>query len=309
MPAVLREHQHEILDLSETRSLVFGTEDTGYLTLERPVYIAPDLRPGDVDRAQEDGQAFGRDYIGSKSVVFTIGVLTDAINGLGGGDPHRANLDALGTLEAWWRDRQWRKDPNAMAVLRTCEGGQVWRAYGRPRRYETTPGRLTQQGFTPLVCDFKIVDDCYYSDAIYSVQTGLVPPPDGGLVPPLVAPLTTVPETSGNTIARVEGDRPTWPWIKFTGPVLNPAVYIGSLYIGVNLNLLTGQTVTIDTRPWKRTVLRENGGSVAGALNPIGPPLRECQISPGNHDILFRGTDATGTSRCNVYWRHARSHP
>jgi hypothetical protein len=309
MPAALREHQHELLDVAETGGIVFGTEDTGYLTMERPAYTSADMRLGDVDRVQEDGRGFGRDNLGGKSVTFTIGVLTDKLNGLDNGDPHRANLDASSRLEGWWRDPRWRNNPNALAVLRSCEAGQTWRAYGRPRRYEDTPGKFTVYGYTPLVCDFALVDDCYYSDAIYSVQAGLVPPSDGGLVAPLIAPLTTIPETAGNAIARVEGDRPTWTWVTFTGPVTNPSVVIGSLFIGVNATLLNGQSVTVDTRPWNRTVLRENGGNVAGSLNPSTPPLRNCQLRPGDHDILFRGIDATATSRCIVSWRHARSHP
>lgn len=309
MPAVLREHQHELLDVAETGGIVFGTEDTGYLTLERPAYTSAELRLGDVDRVQEDGRGFGRDYLGAKAVTFTMGVLTDKLNNLDGGNPHRANLDALGRLEAWWRDPRWRNNPNALAVLRSCEAGQVWRAYGRPRRYEDTPGQFTVMGYTPLVCDFALVDDCYYSDAIYSVQAGLVPPTDGGLVAPLVAPLTTIPETTGQAIARIAGDRATWPVVTFTGPILNPNVTIGPLFIGLYTNLLTGQSVTVDTRPWNRTVLRENGGSVAGALNPFTPALRNCQLRPGEHDVLYRGTDLTATSRCTVAWRDARSHP
>lgn len=310
MPAVLREHQHEILDLAETRSLVFGTEDTGYLTLERPVFAESDVRSADSDRPQEDGVAFGRDYLGSKSVTFTVGALTDATNGLGTADPHRANLDYLGVLEAWWRDERLRSTPQAMAVLRSHEAGQTWRCYGRPRRYAPTPGEFTQLGYTPLVMDFALVDDRYYSDAIDSVSTGLVPPSDGGLVAPLVAPLSTVPEAEGNSIARVLGDRPTWPWVRFDGPVVNPSVTIGgSLYIGVVATILTGQSVTVDTRPWRRTVLRENGGSAAGSLSPSTPQLKSCLIYPGEHDVLYRGVDGTATSQAHVFWRHARSHP
>jgi hypothetical protein len=310
MPAVLREHQHEILDVAETGGLVFGTEDTGYLTLERPIYTSADLRVGDIDRVAEDGRAFGRDFLGSKTTTFTMGVITDKLNGLDGGDAHRANLNALDRLENWWRDPRWRNDPSAVAVLRSCEAGQTWRAYGRPRRYEDTPGKFTQLGYTPLVCDFALIDDCYYSDAIYSVTTGLVPSSDGGLIAPLVAPLTTVPETEGNTVVEIGGSRMTWPWVTFTGPVTNPSVVLGNaIYIGINGTLLNGQSITVDPRPWRRTVLRENGGSVAGSLNPATPQMKNIRLRPGQYEVKFRGIDITATSRCTVYWRDARSRP
>ena len=44
MPAVLREHQFELLDVDDTFSFVFGTEDTGFLTTTYPTITAADAR-------------------------------------------------------------------------------------------------------------------------------------------------------------------------------------------------------------------------------------------------------------------------
>jgi hypothetical protein len=220
MLQALRENQHEIATADETRSLLFGTEDTGYLTLTRPAHTAADLRAGDVEPPQEDGRTFGRDYLGGKSVTFEIGVLTDAFNMLDAGDAHRANLDHLDALDGWWLDERLRNSPRAYAMLRSHEGGQTWRAYSRPRRYEEAAGRLTQQGFTPVVCSFDLVDSRFYADEIGQSTAGLAPSPEGGLISPFVFPLTTTIETLGQGAAVVGGNRSTWVWVEFTGPVL-----------------------------------------------------------------------------------------
>jgi hypothetical protein len=309
MPAVLRDHQHEILDLAETRSLVFGTEDTGYLTLVPPAISGAEIRAADVERPQEDGIAFGRDYRGPKSITFEIGALTDKRSGLDGDDVWRANLDYLDHFEGWWLDERLRNHPQAMAVLRSREAGQTWRAYGRPRRYEASRGRLNQRGYTPLVCDFALADGRFYSDAEFSTTVGLAPALQGGLSEPLVAPLTSAPAAEGTRTIQVAGKVATWPWVRFDGPVTNPSVTIGDLFIGLVVSLAHGQSITVDPRPWSRSVLRENGGNAAGVLDPRTPQLRRCLIYPGSYQAVYRGTDITATSTVTVFWRNARNHP
>jgi hypothetical protein len=311
--AVLREHQHEISTLDGSRSLVFGTEDTGYLTLTRPARSGGEIAAGDVARVSEDGVMFGRDTRGAKSITFEMGVLTDAQNGLDGGDVHRANLDHLDALEGWWADERLRNRPRALAVLRSCEGGQTWRAYGRPRDYEEAAGPLTERGYTPVVCSFQLVDDRVYSDTVGFTQIGLVPPPESGFVFPLDSVgdylLTFTLETEGHGVASIGGRRSTWPWVEFIGPVTNPAVEIGDLTIGLDTTLTAGQRVTVDTRPWERSVLSATGGNYAGYLSAATPPLRDCKVSPGDYEIAYRGRDQTGTAQVIVRWRDARSRP
>lgn len=313
MPAVLREHQHEISSLDGARALVFGTEDTGYLTLSRPVHQGGDVREADGERPQEDGVMFGRDYAGGKSVTYEIGVLTDAQNLLGVDDPHRSNLDALDVIEGWWRDRRLRDKPSAMAVLRSCEAGQTWRCYGRPRGYEESAGKLTASGYTPIVCRFNLIDDRWYSDTVEETEAPLQPSTEGGIVFPLVSVGTflfsSVAETAGHTVAVITGARETWPWVEFQGPSLNPSVTIGDTFVGLNARLLDGDSITVDPRPWKRTVLRGDGANFAGSLNPKTPPLRDLLLDPGTYDVQYRATDATGSSRAIVRWRQARNRP
>src|SRR3954447_13488856 len=138
MSAVLRDHQHELTDLSNGVGVVFGTAETGWLTTTRPTITPGELRANDTARPQEDGVAMGRDYRGNKTFVFEMYGMTDALNGLGGDAPHAAILDQLDALGSLWDDEKWRDDPSSYAMLRTCEAGRVTRCYGRPRDWTET---------------------------------------------------------------------------------------------------------------------------------------------------------------------------
>lgn len=303
---VLREHQHEISDLFGENGVVFGTEDTGWMTTERPTITAGDLRTNDTDRVQEDGRQMGTDYRGAKTLNFTLAVLSP----LGVADPHAVNLDLLNALESVWNDEQWRDDPNAYAMLRSCEAGRTWRCYGRPRRYDEVAGALTQQGMTPVTATFDLVDDAWYSDTLSEVTADLIGGSEGGLVAPIVAPITTVSKTEATRRAVVGGARSTWPVVEFRGPVSQPQVLIGNLLIGYDGTIGYGDSVVYDPRPWKRTMTRTStGASVAGKMSARTPAMRKARLRPGIHEVTYTGVDLTGTSRCIVSWRNARTRP
>lgn len=315
MPSALREHQYELAPV-DGEGLVFGTEDTGYLTLSRPIHASGDVQSSDLNRPYEDGLMFSRDFIGAKSVAFEMGVLTDPNNYGIDERPasvpaaHRMNLDYLDVLEGWWKDPTWRRTPRSMAMLRACEGGVVSRAYGRPRRYDEVVSATTRLGYSTVACDFQLVDNLWYSDEEFTVEAGLMVPPDGGLMAPLVAPLTTTIESEAEMFAVVGGTRSTWLAVEFVGPVLNPSITVGGMTIGLTGQLAYDEAVTIDPRPWVRTVLRNtDGASMAGLLSRGTPPMRSMQVPPGTHVVQFRGKDNSGTARARLRWRTARSRP
>lgn len=304
MPTVLREHQHELCDLDDNSVIVFGTEDTGYLTLSPPVTEGAEQTNGDRNRPQEDGRMFGRDYRGAKSVVFEIGVLTDHLSA----DAHRANLDYLDTLEGIWTDERWRDDPSAMVVLRSHEAGQTWRCYGRPRRYEEVVSKMTMLGYTPVVADFPLIDNSWYSDEEHAIDVTLGAGSLGGLKAPVKAPASTTQATSGSASMVVGGSRPTWPVVEFHGPITNPEVTIGSLVIGLDRILGAGEVLIFDPRPWQRTVYRESDGAgFAGQVSMRTPLMKRATIRPGEYTATLAGKDPTGTARVRVRWRDARS--
>lgn len=311
MPSALRVHQHELMAENGARSFVWGTEDTGYLTLTKPAVSVAEPREGDVDRPGEDGRGFGQDLRGAKAFTFEVGVITDRLNGLDGGDPYAANVDHLDSLEAAWQDEWWRERPDRFAVLRSNEAGRIRRCYGRPRSYEEADGAFTAKGYTPVVAEFALIDGRWYDDTEQQVTCPLAPTTVGGLVAPLVAPLASTGESEGETFAQIGGSRSTWPIVEFDAPygVTNPSVTIGGLTIGLRGTIPVGSVVTVDPRPWKRTVVRQDGANYAGWLTYDTPPLKKMLAAPGKQPVVYRGTDNTASSVARVRWRDARNRP
>lgn len=303
MPTALRDYQHELMTEDESISLLFGTDDTGYLTTTHPSIGAATGVLGDQNRFQEDGVAFGEDFEGPKTVTFEIGVLTDKDP-----SPHVAGADAMAVFEGVWRRRVFRKDSTAYAVLRSqMVPGRTRRAYGRPRKYSENTGRLTRKGYTPILATFQVSDGRWYDEAEQSVTTPIVPPPDGGFTTPLVTPLTTTAPTVTPAAMTVGGESATWPVVTFYGPVTDPSVDFGPFKIGLRTTIAQGDSITVDTRPWARTVLRNDGAAMGGPLTWETPPLRLCALEPGDYALDYTGTDNTGTSYVEVKWRTA--HP
>lgn len=304
MPAVLRENQHELLLPDGSVSIVFGTEETGYLATAYPGIESGDGATGDVQRVREDGIAFGEDYLGGKTYTFEVGVLTDRTP-----DPHFAVTDALDVFEGVWTDERFRERSWSYGILRSNIGGRVTRCYGRPRRYAATPGRLTHKGYVPVVADFVVADGRYYEEPEQQVTASLLAAPEGGMTAPIVFPWTTTAESMNGASLTVGGRRTTPPVIEFHGPVLNPSVQIGALKVGLNMTIEAGQMVTVDPRSWRRTVWRNDGANMAGKLTYDTPPLRKVLLTPGTHEAIYTGTDMTGTSYCRVKWMNARTRP
>lgn len=304
----LREHQHQLSDLNGDNSIVFGTEDTGYLTITRPVIEGGALRENTRDRPREDGVMFGTDYMGAKTVTFEVGVLTDDI---APDDAYRANLAYLDHMEGIWRHRRWRRNPEAMAMLRTCEGGETWRAYGRPRNYEEVVGPLTKHGYSNAIATFGLIDSSWYSDdedeAVVAVSAGSI----GGIKAPLKAPLGLAQPTQGWGHMTVGGTRETWPVIEFRGPISQPEVRIGDDFVlGLNGGLGTKDVIIIDPSPWVRAVYRtSDGAGMAGRLTGRSLALSDAFLDPGNYMVNLTGFDATGTGSVRVRWRNARNRP
>lgn len=338
MPAALSRYQHELTTdydngQPELFSLVFGTENTGYLTTTYPVLEGDEGAVGDVQRYRGDGVSFGEDYQGSKRATFEIAVLTDKAQ-----VPEFANHDAVERFEAVWRDERVRERSTKYAVLRSHMSGRVRRTYGRPRRFADTPGVTTRRGHTQIVCDFLSSDGNWYDDVEQVVSTvanrggidGMLeastqnsagrwvfttlPGPgtsSGGQRPPDGYLPTTATDVLSPTGFTVGGTRPTWPVATFHASggssVLNPMVRIGGLVIKLADNIAAGKSVTVDTRPWSRQVVGSDGANHAGRLTADTPALRNCKMYPGAYSLIYTATDPTGGSYCELSFRNAYS--
>ncbi|MFD7505376.1 hypothetical protein [Streptomyces sp. NPDC059850] len=288
-------------------NFTFGSLASGCYLIEPYEITYADVDAGDVPMPREDGARLGEDYRGQATITFEVGVdtVSDAPSQLG---RHGANLDAVSAMLQAWDGEAVRKRFATPAVLRTVQGGRARRFYGRPRKYAPAASKLTRQGYTPVVATFVCIDSTAYSDTEHTIRVDMAPPPHRGLIGPLTTPLSMTgagaTKVPGETV--MAGTKPTWPVITFYGPVSKPACeVIGGWKASLDLTLSAGQRITIDTRPWARTVLRNGSASVAGSLTRSSPRLKDMRLPPGRHDFVLRGTDSTGTSYMTIAWRDA----
>lgn len=295
----LTEHQWEIRTPDGEVSLTFGTIDTGIQTRHSPNLGQRDIRIVDAPLPREDGEAFGPDFERGRTITFETDVLTDS---------HSQQSDLLDYLQNTWRDRRFRATSADYGVLRCHVAGRTRRCYGRPRRFAEVEADLLHEGWSGAIFDFRSFDGNFYNDTETVLPLSLNPTSSGGLQGPLTDPLTITNPGKRYGEVNISG-QPTWATITITGPVLNPSIDLGDLTVSLDAELEVGQSVTIDPRPWRRTVTRNDGANLAGALTWDSPPMREMLLDPGIYLVSFTGTDPTGTATAEVKWRDAHSRP
>jgi len=125
-----------------------------------------------------------------------------------------------------------------------------------------------------------------------------------GLKEPLVARGYT---TAANTFT-VGGESATWPVVTIQGPILNPSVEVpGRFRFTSAASLKYDETLTIDTRPGRQTVLR-NGNEIA-ALTRTSTLLPDASLPPGKYTLILSGSSSTGAPTARATWRSAYSTP
>lgn len=281
-------------------NLVFG--DWAPYGLESP----PDLgsiEPSNQDAAYPggDGVMFGRDFMPGRTITLDLAV--SATN-------EADNLAAHAVLARAWRGDSLRRTPGAVATLAMHNGGRTRVVYGRPRNFASTLLIVPQLGYSTATATFACSDDLFYSEAETSISVPLIPPPSGGLLAPLASPLTTAQVVNRPGLVTTGGLVDTWPIITVHGPVTNPKVTLtGQWFMQFSTTLASDQSLTVDTRPWARTVLRNDGASLAGSLTRDSVPLSRASV-PGatSTEVVYSGTDITGTSSATVSWRDAYPH-
>lgn len=274
--------------------LAFGTVASGFVIPQggAPAISNQDITDQDAARPRGDGVLFGTDYRNGTTVTFDL--LVD------GGADEAASYAKLQTLATAWRADEVRANPGSMATLQ-AHTGRV--AFGRPRRFQPDYD-LSPFGVTGVTCDFATADDMWYGPS-QTTTVNLVPRGQGGLIAPLASPLATTKSSDRSQVINVNGLLPIWPVIQINGPITNPSVeVVGQFKASFNLTLAYDQTLTIDTRPWARSILRGRA-SAAGSLDPRGDRLSDMQVAPGRHELVLRGTSATGTPRALFTWRDA----
>ncbi|MFJ6136479.1 hypothetical protein [Kitasatospora sp. NPDC092286] len=276
-----------------------------------PVLIEDIDGPGTPDKRStaqpipgEDGSYPGRDLLGVRTLRIQAGIRTP-------GDPAAA-LDLFAQLEAT-ADSPVRLEPGATDVLRIRRPGRpASRLFGRVASVRAVSMARAVHGWIPVHITFEGLDPAWYADEVSGVNLPLDTSnrDKEGFTAPLRAPLTagTADPESRPGRAVNNGNRPSWPTIRITGPVVNPKVWIEGHPDAVlefePLALGDSEWIGIETRPGTRWVTRNGQGSAAGLLTRRSR-LDAFAIPPGLSDIRWSAQDATNTSRLSVTWRSA----
>ena len=262
---------------------------------------SPEITDQDVTLPGEDGSAYGLDTLDGP--VLTLEMSVDE-------DTEAACRDVWRQLAREWRNPRLRDDPLAVTSLSvaTWHGTPV-RVFGRPRKFDLANGVYLKNGRVDLQAEFKAADWKWYGEEEKTQTLRLLPSvPDSGIVFPLAFPITwgSYTESRADTVVNA-GDTDTWPVVTFSGPVTNPSLELvgAGLKVTWQGSLAYDQSITLDTRPWMRTVLDQSGASAAGRLR--GNRLQEFVLAPGSTVLRFGGNDLTGNARCVIRYRDAHT--
>lgn len=249
-------------------------------------------RPGDFARPRADGSAFGRDF--KEGATHELSLLVQGA-GLSRADRERHVGELAGVLESVWDAARLRGVPGLLARLYV--GDRF--AYGRPR--EVVPddsGRW--DGVAEYGLSFAAESDRWYGQEVL-VEIPLVAQATGGLPVPAAVPWVIGGGTGqADRTVVLAGDVASWPVFTLHGPVKDPWIDVpGSGRMNFKVDLAWDQSLTVDTRPWNRSI-RRDGADLPGALLPSGLRLSDMSMRPGAYRIVFGGYDPTSTSRLTV---------
>lgn len=262
----------------------------------------PDQRNSDHERAREDGDEFGRDYRGGRTLTFELNALSDPYSSVQL-DRHRNVLDDLAQLESMWDAEAVRTRPGETCVLAYCRAGETRRVYGRPRRFQPV-STLDWAGNVPVTAAFRTKDHRFYSDGESAVTFGFVPETVGGLIGPLIGPIIASGDGVGSTGFTVGGTEAAWLTYRIDGPIANPVVELVDHWsVTMNVTLAADQWLLVDPSPWQRLVRRNDGANLAGVFTADSQRLSGMRVRPGARSIILRGNDPTGTSRLSCFYR------
>lgn len=302
MPTTLQEMQFELLpSLDADTGLAFGDG------LE--VFVEDDgFDPGALAWTTQDQanpingtMMFGRDVPVPPTWAWTLHLNRE--------DAATA-LDTLGRLKSAWMARRVVEDPRSNTCVRYCMGGRTRRVYGRPGNFSSPLNNLLLVGRGSITADFRATDPYTYDDVESSaVLQAAATLAVTGFVFPTVFPASSITATGGNPgqgAVVIGGDSPTYPVVKFTGPLTRPWLITNNWRLDLDTIIPSGMSVTVDTRPWGLTAVRSDGLLVDGAISP-GQWMPDMFFEPGDDQLTFDADVVQGGSSCTVSWRNAWS--
>jgi hypothetical protein len=275
------------------------SDDSGIFLRAHPQVGDANRAVDDLSAADGDGNLFGADSIAGRTVALSFGV---------DGATAAETRSRYETLAALWRADSIRSKPGATFEL-VAPSGRA--AIGRPRRIAPSEFRLLH--YPPAIdieADFETADDLWYADQLERIVTlGTIGV--GAIEVPMSVPVPSTPPTERPQGFTVGGSVDTWGIFTAFGPISAPEIEIPGVlrYSFSRLTLAYDQWIQVDTRPWRRTILRNDGAPLGGALDSSSSLLSEGGLPPGAHQLVLRGSSPTGTPRASVRWRDAFTTP
>lgn len=280
------------------RGVLFGYPD-GELLVSSVVVPTLEVRSDYKDRIGRDGVNPSRDYLGSGA--WQIAVSTN-------GDSLADTTAFAGRLESAWKAPAGRGNSAPQPLDYSNDEGATWsRVYGRPGKFAPhDAGLLSHLGGGAFDLEFVQTDPNHYSAAERQAIIDGSASNVGGLIAPLVAPITTV--STGQARAGVlqnDGDLASPARVRFYGPSTNPMLTTEKGYtIGYVGALAYDQWVELNA--WDSTVKLNSGASVAGRMDRR-TRISRLSVPPGRSEWVYKATDVSGTSRAVIYWRDSSS--
>lgn len=264
---------------------------------------SPVLRSTDVDMPGSNGRRFGRVFKGQTTWAFSLH--TNA-------DTEEEGWEMLARLETAWRSLEDEVGivlEDSVLPLRYKVAGKTREVWGQPKRFTPVIDNLSLSGRIPVEADFELVAPIYLDTYVNSKALQILPPLDleAGLVVPFVAPFESSPQSdtlqSQITIGGEVSTPLTVIFTAGTGPLTNPQVTIGDRRVFLNDQVLVGDPVTADARPWVNSIVTESGGPVS--VTPRVTRISQLWLPPGDHAVTFNGSDPTSTASIEVRWQDA----
>lgn len=271
---------------------------------EAPEFTDTELTVEDADRARQDGRTFGQDFRRGCTITFQLALTGAGVNNAAAEQDCRRMLREQ---QLAWRGDGVRMTAGAMATLTTMQDGVELTTHGRPRRWAPNPAGL-HAGEATAVATFDTMDDVWYSPA-QQQRVDIVPPTSTqGVTLPVAPPHTLGAGQEAAGGITVAGVLPAWVSAEIHGPIANPVVKVaGGWEWRLQRTILAGTYVTLDARPWVRSVLTDAGGSLAGYLDRRYARLADGMLQPGAAAVTLAGADPTGTAYMILRWTPAHA--
>lgn len=294
-------------DLNDWRLQYGATSfDFGSLSSTFPLSVQVDIGSADLSDQDQphptsDGVIMGRDSLGGFDLNFDLTTLPTFPPGV---KPWNAAMDLFSGFKSKWRADSIRRVPGVYATLLNLDRNRL--VYGRPRKIGQKMA-LARRGIVGYSAVFTTNDPNFYSGTEKIATITPVPASSGGLLGPLVSPLTVVGSTLTVDAAVNDGDLGTWPVVEFSGPfntasleLIQGATIVWKMVIPDKVHF--DEVITVDTRPWSRSATI-NGRPANGRVR--GTQLEKCQLPVGTYQWRYKVTDRTGTAFARMKWRDA----